>query len=65
MSAPEDPRKFRYLSKITFVAVLFALFWPGLVVRAVAADSNANPLVLELKLNGEVEPVLATYIDEG
>ena len=26
---------------------------------------TAAPLVLELKLNGEVEPILATYIDEG
>ena len=65
MSAPEDPRRFRYLSKMIFVAVVFALFLPALAVKASAADSNANPLVLELKLNGEVEPVLATYIDEG
>jgi membrane-bound serine protease (ClpP class) len=50
------------LSKIIFIALVFALFWPAWVVKA---DSNANPLVLELKLNGEVEPVLATYIDEG
>jgi membrane-bound serine protease (ClpP class) len=26
---------------------------------------RAQPLVLELKLDGEVEPILATYIDEG
>ena len=32
----------------------------------VAADEHApNPLVMELHLTGEVEPVLATYIDEG
>ena len=65
MSAPENPRKFRYASKITFITVLFVLFWPALLVKAAAADANANPLVLELKLNGEVEPVLANYIDEG
>jgi membrane-bound serine protease (ClpP class) len=29
------------------------------------ADEHANPVVLELKLDGEVEPILATYIDEG
>ncbi|HTC42481.1 MAG TPA: nodulation protein NfeD [Candidatus Acidoferrales bacterium] len=63
MSAPEDPQKFRYLSKIIFIAMLFALFLPPSAVNAPAAD--ANPLVLELRLNGEVEPVLATYIDEG
>src|SRR6266404_4548479 len=32
----------------------------------VSADEHApNPVVLELKINGEVEPILATYIDEG
>ena len=28
-------------------------------------DSAAQPLVMDLKLDGEVEPVMATYIDEG
>ncbi len=32
---------------------------------AAVADEHAAPLVLELKLDGEVEPILATYIDEG
>ncbi|MGB2625175.1 MAG: nodulation protein NfeD [Candidatus Acidiferrum sp.] len=30
-----------------------------------SADEPASPLVLELKLDGDVEPILATYIDEG
>jgi membrane-bound serine protease (ClpP class) len=35
-------------------------------LRPAAADEHAaNPVVLELNLTGEVEPVLATYIDEG
>jgi len=34
-------------------------------VRVEAADQAAAPLVLELRLNGEVEPILATYLDEG
>jgi membrane-bound serine protease (ClpP class) len=43
-----------------FVAVAF------LALPTVTADEHpANPLVLELSLNREVEPVLATYIDEG
>lgn len=48
--------------------VLFSictLFLPTFTTKSCAADANAAPLVLELKLNGEVEPVLATYIDEG
>lgn len=32
---------------------------------ATADEHSANPLVLELSLNREVEPVLAAYIDEG
>ena len=33
---------------------------------SVSADEHAsNPVVVELKLTGEVEPVLASYIDEG
>jgi membrane-bound serine protease (ClpP class) len=30
-----------------------------------ASEKTAGPSVLELKLDGEVEPILATYIDEG
>jgi len=36
----------------------------GLLHAATPADRSA-PLVLELKLDREVEPILATYIDEG
>ena len=40
---------------------LFLLFFP-----VVSADEHASGAqVLELKLNGVVEPILATYIDEG
>src|SRR5215467_318427 len=31
----------------------------------VADEPRAQPLVMDLKLDGEVEPVLASYIDEG
>jgi membrane-bound serine protease (ClpP class) len=37
-----------------------------LLMPSVAADEHSpGPLVLELSLDGEVEPILATYIDEG
>jgi membrane-bound serine protease (ClpP class) len=37
-----------------------------LLMPSVAADEHSSrPLVLELSLDGEVEPILATYIDEG
>jgi membrane-bound serine protease (ClpP class) len=44
-------------------ACAFAIFC---LLPAVAADQrSSNPLVLELKLDGVVDPILATYIDEG
>jgi len=54
----------------TFVALAFgmALVFSATCVglRAAAADQHvSSPLVMELHLGGEVEPVLATYIDEG
>ena len=30
-----------------------------------ASEKTSGPTILELKLDGEVEPILATYIDEG
>ncbi len=35
------------------------------VATAAPADGSAAPVVLELKIDGEVEPILATYIEEG
>jgi membrane-bound serine protease (ClpP class) len=46
---------------VAAVVSLFVLFFP-----VVSADEHASGAqVLELKLNGVVEPILATYIDEG
>jgi membrane-bound serine protease (ClpP class) len=53
------------LSRIFFLGCLFALFLPTVITGSAATDSSTAPLVLELKLNGEVEPILANYIDEG
>jgi membrane-bound serine protease (ClpP class) len=36
-----------------------------LTPAVVADEHSANPLVLELRLEGVVDPILATYIDEG
>src|SRR5947209_9951663 len=33
--------------------------------QATSRDANTRPLVMDLHLDGEIEPVLATYIDEG
>lgn len=36
-----------------------------LVPQSGAGEQSNGPTVLELKIDGEVEPILATYIDEG
>jgi membrane-bound serine protease (ClpP class) len=62
MNARGNQQKFRY--RFVFFAAFF-LFLAAFASNLRAADSSATPLVLELKLNGEVEPILANYIDEG
>jgi membrane-bound serine protease (ClpP class) len=57
-------RVFRASISAILCGVFFATAF--LVLPSATADEHsANPLVLELSLNREVEPVLATYIDEG
>ena len=47
-------------------SVCLALFVTGIgLLRAGTPEAQNAPLVVELKLDREVEPVLATYIDEG
>ena len=53
------PRCWRFSGGV-FVAKAFLV-----LPSATADEHSANPLVLELSLNREVEPVLAAYIDEG
>jgi membrane-bound serine protease (ClpP class) len=54
-------RKFGILSGIA--AMLFLFLCAELLSST--EEPAAQPLVMDLKLDGEVEPVLATYIDEG
>jgi membrane-bound serine protease (ClpP class) len=44
---------------------LLALLYLSAAPSASTEQQPAQPLVMDLKLDGEVEPVLATYIDEG
>jgi membrane-bound serine protease (ClpP class) len=50
---------------IVFLTGILILLFSVCATNFAAADSSTPPLVLELKLNGEVEPILANYIDEG
>jgi len=66
MNARGNRQPFSYLFGAIFLFVgILALFLPFFATGLAASDSAAAPLVLELKLDGEVEPILATYIDEG
>jgi membrane-bound serine protease (ClpP class) len=65
MNARGNAKRFRYWYAGIFLDGLCLLFLPALAPHLAAADTAAAPLVLELKLDGEVEPILATYIDEG
>ena len=64
-------RRFPSFRKWKFVLAFSPLFLllSGAILRqlpSVRADErSAGPFVLELSLDGEVEPILATYIDEG
>jgi len=58
--------KRRLASAISLAFFASFAFARLLLLPSSSADQRASgPLVLELKLDGEVEPILATYIDEG
>ena len=57
-------REFAAALSLGFFALL-ALTSLMLLPSSSADQRASGPLVLELKLDGEVEPILATYIDEG
>jgi membrane-bound serine protease (ClpP class) len=67
VSARGCDRKNRLLARLFLVLCCAGLAALGLVslVPTASAETQAGPLVLELKLDGAVEPILATYIDEG
>src|SRR6266404_3907711 len=48
-----------------FIAALCSIALLSFFPQVSADEHASNPVVLELKINGEVEPILATYIDEG
>jgi membrane-bound serine protease (ClpP class) len=65
MNARGNSRKNHFVSGFPWLAGVALLFLALFPAWTVASDQAAAPLVMELKLDGEVEPILATYIDEG
>jgi len=59
-------RWFRDPAKFCISSVCLVLFVAGIgLLRAAIPEAQNAPLVLELKLDRVVDPILATYIDEG
>jgi membrane-bound serine protease (ClpP class) len=65
MNARGNWPKRKYRIAIGLFVALFALCSLTFSKATRAADNPAGPLVLELKLDGEIEPVLANYVDGG
>ena len=67
MSARGCEGKNRLLAMLFSVLCCAGLAALGFISLAstASAETQAGPLVLELKLDGAVEPILATYVDEG
>lgn len=57
--------RFQFFTTLSLFCVLFGAAILLLLPSATADEHAAGPFVLELSLDGEVEPILATYIDEG
>jgi membrane-bound serine protease (ClpP class) len=66
-----EGKRSSYPKRFEFLGAFFLLCFLGagaifFLMPAVAADEHSpSPLVLELRLEGVVDPILATYIDEG
>jgi membrane-bound serine protease (ClpP class) len=58
-------RWFRKTTIFCISGIFLTLFVAGIGLLRAAPEAQTAPLVVELKLDREVEPVLATYIDEG
>lgn len=56
---------FRRFTTIPLLCLLGAAAILLLLPTATADENPSGPLVLELRIDGDVEPILAAYIDEG
>jgi membrane-bound serine protease (ClpP class) len=56
--------RLQHLGAVSGIALMLVLLLPA-APSASTEEPSSQPLVLDLKLDGEVEPVLSAYIDEG
>jgi membrane-bound serine protease (ClpP class) len=54
-----------FLTALLFLGIVFATAISVLLPAVTADEHPSGPFVLELSLDSEVEPILASYIDEG
>jgi membrane-bound serine protease (ClpP class) len=55
----------RFSTTVPFLCLLVTTAILLLLPVATAEENPSGPLVLELRIDGDVEPILAAYIDEG
>ncbi len=60
-----DAKRFKFVAGVLLLCAFCAGTILLLMPSAVADEHLSSPLVLELRLEGVVDPILATYIDEG
>jgi membrane-bound serine protease (ClpP class) len=67
VNAPANSRLHRFLLGILFICGVGPFFFSAFThhVAAASSDNSAGPIVLELRIDGEVAPILATHITEG
>jgi membrane-bound serine protease (ClpP class) len=60
-----ESRRFQWLASLSLLGIMLAATISVLLPAATADEHPGGPFVQELSLDSEVEPILATYIDEG
>lgn len=65
LNRDESLKRKRLAAFSAIFSLLAAVAGMLLLPSSSASETTSSPAVLELKLDGEVEPILATYIDEG
>ena len=65
MSARGSQKGIRWCTGVVIGIYTAILFAPGLLPVFAESGTSSSPLVLELRLDGVVAPILSNYIDEG